>query len=313
MMIRIEKYGKQKKTEWDSFIKSSNCSSFLFFRDYMDYHSERFTDHSLMIYLNDVLFTLLPANLESKTLYSHQGLTYGGFIYNSKMKAAQMLLIFEATIHYLNKKGIVSFIYKKTPQIYNTLPADEDLYALYRNDATLIKRDISSTIDLKNKLPFSKLRKRMVNKARRELITVNESESLDTIYPILTKNLANKHGVTPVHTQNELNLLKSRFEKNIRFFSAENRKNETIAGVIVYECQQTIHVQYICSLDEGRNVGALDIIFDYLINEKFTNKTYFDFGISTENNGLTLNEGLIAQKEMFGGRGICYDTYEVKL
>lgn len=33
------------------------------------------------------------------------------------------------------------------------------------------------------------------------------------------------------------------------------------------------------------------------------------FGICTENNGNFLNEGLINQKQEFGGRGIVHDFY----
>ena len=39
----------------------------------------------------------------------------------------------------------------------------------------------------------------------------------------------------------------------------------------------------------------------------------FDFGVSTEQRGSYLNEGLIFQKEGFGGRAICYDTYAIDL
>ena len=52
---------------------------------------------------------------------------------------------------------------------------------------------------------------------------------------------------------------------------------------------------------------------DYLINECYSSKEYFDFGISTENEGLFLNEGLTSQKQEFGGRGIVYDFYEIRV
>ena len=63
----------------------------------------------------------------------------------------------------------------------------------------------------------------------------------------------------------------------------------------------------------GREVHALDWLFDVVIRQSLEKHPYFDFGISTENQGTYLNEGLIYQKEGFGGRGICYDWYKWNL
>ena len=46
----------------------------------MDYHNDRFKDHSLMVFKDDKLIALLPANIVDFNLRSHQGLTYGGFL-----------------------------------------------------------------------------------------------------------------------------------------------------------------------------------------------------------------------------------------
>jgi len=60
-------------------------------------------------------------------------------------------------------------------------------------------------------------------------------------------------------------------------------------------------------------MGALDRIINYLIESYSADKEYFDFGISTENNGTFLNTGLMANKESFGGRAIVYDSYELEI
>lgn len=74
-----------------------------------------------------------------------------------------------------------------------------------------------------------------------------------------------------------------------------------------------VHTQYISANLEGKEIGALDLLFDYLINTEYSNYKIFDFGQSTENNGIYLNESLIFQKEGFGGRGVVYDIYEYEL
>lgn len=72
-------------------------------------------------------------------------------------------------------------------------------------------------------------------------------------------------------------------------------------------------MQYICSSEAGKSIGALDLLFDKLINEEFKDVPFFDFEISTGKYGHYLNENLISQKEGFGGRGLVYETYRYYL
>ena len=79
-MYKVELYTPERKKEWNIFIENAKNSTFLFDRNYMDYHADRFQDFSLMIYRKNKLYALLPANKKNDVLYSHQGLTYGGLI-----------------------------------------------------------------------------------------------------------------------------------------------------------------------------------------------------------------------------------------
>ena len=101
----------------------------------------------------------------------------------------------------------------------------------------------------------------------------------------------------------------SHFPSNIRLYAAY-LDNEMVAGTVLYIMSRVVHVQYISASAKGKAVGALDLLFHHLINEAFPDKPYFDFGKSTEDHGRLLNKSLIFQKEGFGGRGVCYDTYE---
>ena len=125
----------------------------------------------------------------------------------------------------------------------------------------------------------------------------------------LDNNLENKYGVAPVHTCGELELLAGRFPENIKLYMAYLGE-EALGGTVTYINKQTVHTQYISASPKGKSLGALDLLFSELINNVFTDYTYFDFGKSTEREGTYLNENLIFQKEGFGGRGVCYDTYE---
>ena len=310
-MIEVKQYTQKQAQEWNDFIEQSRQETFLFNRSYMDYHADRFQDASLMIYRKEQLYALLPANRLGDTLYSHQGLTYGGLITKKQATTAEICEVFIKINEYLYRCGVQRVIYKPTPWIYHCYPAEEDLYALtYICHAQLTARDISSTIPLDSLMTFGKDRRRGVRKALRAGVTVRESQDLATFWDILDKNLTNKYATHPVHSLEELTLLHSRFPNSIRLFMAYNDKGIAIGGTIIYEMPQVVHTQYISASPEGKRLGAIDLIFDYILNDVYANrKGFFDFGKSTEEEGKILNTTLIFQKEGFGGRGVCYDCY----
>ena len=309
-MFEVRKYDIADRQEWDSFIGKSKNGTFLFKRGYMEYHNDRFEDCSLLVYDNKKLRAVLPANVKDNILQSHGGLTYGGLISDGCMTTEAAMEMFSEINKYLSEQGIDKVVYKPTPWIYHTLPAEEDLYAIIQVcSAKLVSREISSTVYLPNRPKFSQLRRRCVNKARRNGIIVRESNDIATFWNILNANLEGRYGVSPVHTEKELSLLISRFPDSIKLFMAYDGE-EALGGTLVFVMNGIVHTQYIAASPKGKTVGALDIVFDELINKDFSNYRFLDFGKSTEQHGTWLNKNLIHQKEGFGGRGICYDVYE---
>lgn len=312
-MFEIRRYTQNKETEWNDFIRKSRQGTFLFNRQYMDYHRDIFEDFSIMVYQKNRLVALLPANIKNSTLYSHQGLTYGGLISSKDNTAALTCDIFKSINAFLKKHSVNTVIYKAIPWIYHLLPSEEDIYALTDIcKARLIDRDISSTIFLDNRIKFAESRKSGIRKAKRMQLTVCKDNSLKEFWIILDHNLYNKYKVHPVHTLAEMELLKSRFPENIYLYIVKD-KSEILGGTLLYITGQVVHTQYISASEKGKACGALDLLFDHLINKTYWKQKYFDFGKSTSGNDCTLNESLIFQKEGFGGRGICYDTYKWNL
>ena len=310
----IEKYIKEKQNIWNQFLLQSKNGTFLFCRNYMDYHQNRFEDYSLFIYRKDKPYSLLPAHRVYNTLYSHQGLTYGGFIMNNKVSAKGMLDIVEETISYLLSQGINEIVYKPIPFMYHIYPAQEDLYAFYKHsEIQIIGCTISSVIfQNQNKLKYDHSRKGGLHKAIRLGLKITESDNFEVFWNILINNLETNHRTKPVHTIDEIRLLKSRFPENIKLYLVQ--KGELfLGGTLLYISRQVVHAQYASASPEGKESGALDLLFDYLINEKYTDYPYFDFGHSNEQMGNYLNEQLIFQKEGFGGRGVINNTYKMIL
>jgi hypothetical protein len=310
--LRIESYAPEAKAEWDQFVRRSKNGTFLFCRDYMDYHRDRFTDGSLLV-KNDKgeIVALLPANVDGTTLVSHGGLTYGGFVTGSAMSAPLMLTVFQQVSAFLRLQGIRKVVYKTIPRIYHQMPADEDMYALFRADARLFRRDVTSAA-IPGVVPFRERRKRAIKKASRAGITCAESECLSGFWRVLEWNLREVHGLRPVHSLEEIERLRASFPNEIKLFAAFDG-NELVAGTVIYETAMVAHAQYTASSAAGRASGALDLLSAYLLEHVYRAKPYFDFGVSTESAGQHLNSGLVEFKEGFGGRTVVHDFYELDL
>lgn len=311
--MEIRRYRREDKELWNSFVSKARNATFLFDRNYMDYHADRFDDNSFMFYHKGKLKAVLPANVAGDTLYSHQGLTYGGLLLDKKATVEDVLECFDSLNSWLRENGISKVVYKALPWIYQQYPSQEDLYALtWKCKAQLISRDISSTIVIDNKLKFAESRKSGIRKALSLNIEVGESNDVDGFWHVLEDNLGNRYNAKPVHTACEMKLLMSRFPNNIKLYVAK-MNGEIVGGTLIYVTSQVVHTQYISASVEGKKHGALDLLFDYIINKVYANCRYFDFGKSTEQGGAYLNEPLIFQKEGFGGRGVCYDWYQWEL
>jgi hypothetical protein len=310
--LQIAVYQPQYKTAWNAFVNASKNGVFLFNREYMEYHSNRFTDHSLLFLKNGKLVAIMPANIKDHVLYSHAGLTFGGVISGFDMTQQLMLELFNALTAHCRELGIRQIIYKTIPYIYHVVPADEDLYALFKNGAKLIARNVSSAIFLPERMGFDSRRKESLRKARKNGLTVQRSYDLASFMALAEDVLMAKHGVHTVHSLKELELLMSRFPENIKLFTSK-RDEALMAGILVYESGNVAHGQYAANSEVGRGIGAQDIIEDYLINTYYVGKRYYDFGISTVNMGRELNVGLLSRKEGFGASAVNYDFYEISL
>lgn len=309
-MFEIRRYTEADKAAWDYFVAQSKNGTFLFFRNYMDYHADRFADFSLMFYLDDALFALLPANVEGTTFWSHRGLTYGGVIMSERTTAAKIQQLFSELNVFLREQGFRKVVYKPVPHIFHTIPSEEDLYSLFSVcQAHIIDRSISSTIDLSQPLKWNRDRRYGVNKAFNHGVRVGESIDWAGFWQVLEFNLMKKYGSKPVHTLQEIQLLHSRFPENIRLFTAE-KDGQVLGGTVIYSTTMVTHTQYISASMEGKQLRVIDALFDYILHDCEWNTRYFDFGTSNEEDGRILVEQLIYQKEGFGGRGVCYDWYE---
>lgn len=311
--MRIQVYDDSQKRLWDEFVRNSKNGTFLFLRDYMDYHGDRFLDNSLLIWDDkEHLIALVPANKKGELLITHEGLTYGGVVTDEEMKAPLMLDVLGETLGWARQHGFVKLIYKAVPHIYHRIPADEDRYALFRYGATLYRCDVTTVVVPAEKISFQGRRIRSIKKALAAGVSWGLSDKYEEFWSIVEDNLWSVYRQKPVHTLAELRRLQASFPENIKLFCVV-LDGETLAGTVIYESHNVAHAQYIASSKDGRSWGALDMLFSHLIGDVYQDKKYFDFGISTEADGRYLNTGLVSFKEGFGGRTVTHDFYEVRV
>lgn len=275
----------------------------------MDYHQDKFHDFSPMIYKNDRLVAVLPANKIEDTLYSHKGLSYGGLLVLKDCRSQDYILILKTLLQFLASNAITKLEIKALPFIYNTELAEEFNYAIHFLEPQI--SEVNSYFVIDNVVIYkpNRNRKRALNLAYDNNLQVTEN-GLDYFWEeILTKNLQKRFGVNPVHSLNEIQRLQTKFPNNIKTFFA-SKENKIFAGVVLFITDNVVHFQYSSGSEERNETGALDFLFDYII-KKYSDYKYISFGSSATDKTLKINSGLAYWKESFGARLMPQNTYKI--
>jgi hypothetical protein len=308
--MEVRRYEPGLREAWNGFNAVARNGHFLFDRGYMEYHADRFADASLMVFQNDRLCALLPADRSGETVRSHQGLTFGGLVVGD-LGAEAVMAALDACAEHWRAEGAGTLVYKALPWIYARRPAQEDLYWLFRRDARLVVRNLTVALRPDRAGPVSELRRRGAAKAARAGVGFTASRAFDRFWPVLEQVLGERHGARPVHSLSEIVRLADAFPEAITLHLAE-ADGAVLGGVVLFETPEVRHCQYIAASPEGRAAGVLDGLFAHLIATTPDGR-FFDFGTSNEDGGRVLNGGLVRQKEGFGASGVAHDIYEVAL
>lgn len=312
-MITIQLYNSERYDEWENFLINSKNGSFLFSRNFLEYHKDRFHDFSLMVYNDDELVALMPADRkDNETIVSHSGLTYGGFILSKNVYTKDSLIYFSEMLKFCSLRDIKILLFKQIPSFYSKISSDEVDYALFLAEAELFRVDIASNIALeKYRIPYQERRNRAINKAKKLGAYIKEKTYFAEFWNvILSPNLLERFGVAPVHSLAEMEYLAKMNPGKIRQFNAYIGDG-IMAGTTIFENDTTAHAQYISASVAGRQNGSIDLLFHHLISATFSHKSYFDFGIVNEEEGKKVNVGLLDWKEGFGARSYAHRFYKV--
>jgi hypothetical protein len=300
---------------WNEFLSKSNTPILLFDRNFMEYHQNRFTDHSLLFFDNSQLIALLPANQHNNSLYSHQGLTFGGLITKSSTKFPIKEKIITSLINYCKETHFNSLLIKQLPNfLQQTLDESEAfIWKSYGGQTQLL--DLNAVINFSQFSPeidWQNRKYRNSNKAEKNHITVIESIDYQSFWKILTENLHTKFGLQPVHNLDEIKSLQSIFPKKIKLYVAM-QETKILAGTVLFDYGNTIHAQYIAANEKGKQLGAIDFLFAKILTSYSSHYQYFSFGVSNTRKGYEVNQGLLEWKQGWGAMVRLHEQILIKL
>jgi hypothetical protein len=334
--MNVVPFEKKLLNEWENFVENSNNGTIFHTRKFLSYHKpDKFKDGSLMFYEKDKLVGLFPAAVikrkfepgppfknnfdysEKITLSSHQGASFGGFVYKDSLSLKQAFLLVESLIEYSDNNGYQRIHLTHSPFVYQKRYSNYVDFAMMSNGFKFMKREVSSIIRLDveedNVLALFKPEARTaVRKAEKSGVIIKKSEDFDNYYKILKNNLNLRHGVQPAHTLDELILLSKMFPEEI-FLVGAYIDNKLIAGVVNFiSNEKAVIVFYISHDPEYQNYRAVNLLFHHILRDSIKrNLKYLDFGLFTVN--MDPNWGLGKFKENFGARGILRDSFYLDL
>lgn len=298
---------------WNSFIGKAKNATFLFNRNFMEYHKDRFQDFSLIVEEDTKWVAVLPANRVGETVLSHQGLTYGGLVYGEKLNTDEVAAVFDQLLFFLKQKDIETLIYKPIISIYSKKSALEMDYILWQKKASLYRKDLNLAIDFASDLIISKSKMKHFRRISELDIEIKQETSFASFWDkVLVPRLHEKHNTKPVHTKEEIQQLADNFPEDILQFNAYF-EDEIVAGITLFHFGNVVKSQYGATTPQGEKLRALDFLFINLIQHFKDKVSFFDMGTVTENNEKGYNPGLLKQKEELGCSVYNQDFYSLSL
>jgi hypothetical protein len=298
-VVEIRRYTEAFRTDWDSLVEESINGTFLHKRDFMEYHGERFMDYSLMAVVAGKLVGVLPAETESGKVFSHRGLSYGGWVFGLGIDGEMVRAVILKCFDFLRDGGFESLYIRSIPAFYFTdhLSAIQDIFQTHGEKLAI--KAFQTIVP-----PFTwkdKGRRWGLHKAQRSGMQVsNDARYLEEFWDkVLCPNLWIRHQAKPVHSLAEMQILMARFPNEIKLYTAV-MEGEVLAGVLVFCMKRGIHTQYIANGPKGRTFMALDLLMHHLMFGAYADMPFLSLGISNEPPTGAINRGLYAWKRSLG-------------
>lgn len=310
MSLNIIKYSPHNAAEWDHFITISINGTFLLYRNFMDYHKDRFNDHSLMVYENESLLCCIPAHRVKQGFYSHRGLSYGGIIISQdgKNKIEQVI---DVVMRYLKSHAFAKAEFQQPPVSYHHVNREIELL-LQQQDFKANRLLHNQLVRLDMEIKVSSKKTRGYRNGNYKGLKIVRNDSFKNFWQdILVPQLHTRYGSKPVHTLEEIELLASRFPENIVQHNLY-LKDKLLAGITFFKNVKLVKAQYTASSPQGLQCDATTFLYIEAMKE-FTSAGFliFDYGPVNKKDG-TINKGLKRFKKELGCREEKWVRWEKK-
>lgn len=304
--ITVRRYQREDYPLWNQWVKQANNATFLFHRDFMEYHSDRFEDFSLILCNEEEWIGVIPAHKTGTVLSSHFGLTYGGVVFKNTLEVQTKQLVFEELFSFLKENLFTHWKIKPIPNLYSKVEDSLDWEIM---GFELLKQDVLLAIDY-DAYAISKSKLKHFRKRQTLNFEIKEGNLNEFWTKVLIPLLNEKYGVQPIHSLEEIEQLYSKFPQNIKQYNLFC-DGEIQAGITIFESEFVVKSQYGAATESGKNMRALDFLFIHLIKEyEAKGMRFFDMGTVMDasfENGI--NTGLLNQKKELGGKEQLFPTY----
>ncbi len=312
-LFEIVPYHSGFKGQWDELVHKAVNSSLIHYRDYMEYHQDRFEDRSLVIFQKNRLRAILPLEGKDGELYSHRGLTFGGLLIDPDVNADELIGMVGQLVHSLARNGIKKLSITEVPSFFWTSP--EHLSRWWHATASLGGLASESRVFYAVPLP-SQVRDRGKRWGMRKALTqglrVSRGQDLGSFWEkVLVPNLAQRHAAKPVHSLVEIESLHQKFPDTIQLWTV-GQETELMGGCILFLHHGVAHCQYLSSTPLGRKYRALDLLFAELIDCLSPGYQFLSLGTAVLHTTDLPDAGLVHWKESWGAKAHPTPSWNLK-
>lgn len=309
MNHRLIPYGPLDRKDWDRVADKARNGHFMFRRDFMEYHADRIADASYLLRRGRKLVALLPAHVRERTLVSHGGLSFGGWVQAPGCRHVDLVTGFDLLRKEMKRLGLGRLIYSPSPYPYHLEPCDDDLFLLQTLGAKCSHVKLAAIL---SNSAIERRTKRFSQPLRRaESLCpghIEETGNVDMFWEGLTTFLKVRHKAQPVHSAEEMKFLRNRFPKNIRMF-VFRQSSETLAGELVFLSRNALRFQYGFYLSENPQACLSFRLQEWIRLRPDMQRPWIDLGTSMDPMTGELNLQLHLNKENFGAHGVLMQTW----
>lgn len=313
-MIRVERYSAEHDSAWDDLVERSANGCFLHTRRFYSYHRDRFRDASLLFFRKRRLVGVIPAAWRDGGIVSHPGSTFGGFVFEPDAETALLEEMLAEAEGAWAADGAVSATVTLPPWFAHRSPHQAAEFALSLRGYSVVQ-DTTSFVPLAGldeaglMAAYRSSTRSQTTQALRAELRAEFSTDFAGYWAMLAKNLAGRHQVTPVHSLEEILLLRELFGDRVRLLGVFHG-DDLIAGTVLFDYGTAVHTQYIATDYDHAELRPTNLLYHaFLAAAAREGRSYASFGVSTQQFAGDLNRGLLRFKEGFAARPALLQRY----